>query len=274
VNRSAFLALVDDVRPALHRYCARMMGSRADGEDVVQDTLARAFFELADGDPPPAVRPWLFRIAHNRAIDLLRRYERRMTDPFLDDDRPIAADTDELARREATALAITRFLELPAVQRSCVVLKDVLDHSLEDIAELLGLTVPAVKAALHRGRVRLRELAVRPVASPAAPSPALVRYAALFAAHDWEAIRAMLADDVRLDLVGREQRTGRSQVGHYFANYDRFDDWRLEPGHVDGREVLLVTSTTRGRYFIEIELAGERIASIRDFRYVPYVFGE
>jgi RNA polymerase sigma factor (sigma-70 family) len=275
VNRAAFLALVDDLRPALHRYCARMMGSLADGEDVVQDTLARAFFELADDEPPPAIRPWLFRIAHNRAVDLLRRYERRMTEP-LDAIHDRAAEgtadaTDEAARAEATALAITRFLELPPAQRSAVVLKDVLGHSLEEIADLTALTLPAVKSALHRGRVRLRALAARPAKPPLPPPPALVRYATLFAARDWDATRTLLADDVKLDLVGRQVRAGRAEVGTYFSNYDRLDDWQLAVGEVDGRPVLLVTSATRGHYFVDIDFDGDRIVAIRDFRYVPYI---
>src|SRR5437773_6867294 len=74
--RQRFLQLVDEVRPELHRYCARMTGSIADGEDVVQDTLARAYYALAELDEVPPLRAWLFRIAHNRAVDLNRRYDR------------------------------------------------------------------------------------------------------------------------------------------------------------------------------------------------------
>src|SRR5262250_2251707 len=91
-SRRQFLALVNDVRPDLHRYCARMTGSIADGEDVVQDTLARAYYELSELKELPAMRSWLFRIAHNRAIDYLRRYERRMTEPI--DDAFDLADDD------------------------------------------------------------------------------------------------------------------------------------------------------------------------------------
>src|SRR5205823_10875675 len=111
---------------------------------------------------------------------------------------------DRLAHDEATRAAVTRFSELVPVQRSTVILKDVLGHSVEEIAELLDLGVPAVKAALHRGRHRLRQLAESAprdaMPAPPAPSPALVRYAALFNARDWPAVRAMLAEDVRLDL--------------------------------------------------------------------------
>jgi RNA polymerase sigma factor (sigma-70 family) len=158
-SRRQFLALVNDVRPDLHRYCARMTGSVADGEDVVQDTLARAYYELPELKELPAMRSWLFRIAHNRALDHLRGYERRMGEPL-----EVAADiaADELAepdvalsRQEAVRSAISQFLELVPTQRSCVILKDVLDYSLEEIAAMLELSVSAVKATLHRGRTRL-----------------------------------------------------------------------------------------------------------------------
>ena len=69
-GRKRFLALVADVRPELLRYCARMTGSVADGEDVVQETLARACYELSQLAELPALRPWLFRIAPHRAIAL------------------------------------------------------------------------------------------------------------------------------------------------------------------------------------------------------------
>src|SRR6186713_1872478 len=75
-----FLALVAGIRPDLHRYCARMTGSVADGEDIVQDTLARAYYALSEMETVPELRAWLFRIAHNRAMDHLRGYERRMSE--------------------------------------------------------------------------------------------------------------------------------------------------------------------------------------------------
>src|SRR5262247_3138283 len=108
-SRRQFLALVNDVRPDLHRYCARMTGSVADGEDIVQDTLARAYYALSELEELPPLRPWLFQIAHNRALDHLRRYERRMGQS-LDSAADTAADAagdpeDALAREEATRAA-------------------------------------------------------------------------------------------------------------------------------------------------------------------------
>ena len=275
-GRQRFLALVADLRPELHRYCARMTGSIADGEDVVQDTLARAYYALSEEGELPPLRPWLFRIAHNRAIDFRRRYDQRMAQPLelveasLRD--PALDPEDAVARERAVAAAISQFVELAPLQRSCVILKDVLEQSLDEIAELHGITVPAVKAALHRGRQRLRELRVAP-AAPAAPSPDVVRYARLFNARDWDAVRALLAEDVRLDLVSRVQRAGRRDVGNYFTNYDKAADWHLAPAWLDGREVVAVS---RGpdqppHYFVELIWAAGAIVEIRDFRYVSYI---
>src|ERR1700720_5053235 len=131
-----FLTLVAKLRPDLHRYCARMVGSVIDGEDVVQDTLARGYYELSALKEPPALRAWLFRIAHNRALDYLRRYDRRMSEP-LDDAFDIADNNalnpeDALAHDQAVRAAVSRFLELVPAQRSCVILKDVLDYSLDE----------------------------------------------------------------------------------------------------------------------------------------------
>jgi len=277
-SRRRFLELVTDLRPELHRYCARMTGSVADGEDIVQETLARAYYLLPEMDEVPAFRPWLFRIAHNRALDHLRRYEARMGEP-LEAVQDSAADPapdpgDAIAHQQAVQAAVSRFVELAPAQRSCVILKDVLGHSLEEIGGLLELSLPAVKAALQRGRVRLRELAVtRPPEPPPQTTPAVARYVALFNARDWDGVRAMLAEDVQLDLVSRAQRAGRA-VGDYLTNYDRYRDWRLAPAWLEGREVIAVfraPGDTRPGYLIELDFEQGKIRRIRDFRYVPYI---
>ena len=280
LDREAFSALADAVRPDLHRYCARLTGSVFDGEDVVQDTLARAYAALPELKELPPLRPWLFRIAHNRAIDLMRSRARRATDPFdasaWDQPDPDAVDAEEmLMRREAVGTAVSRFVELPTPQRSAVILKDVLDLSLAEIAALLGLSVDAVKAHLARGRARLREINARAV-EPAAPRPAsdaAVRYAALFNAGDWDGLRAMLADDVRLDLVAKPARTGAADVGVYFTVYARMAEMRLVPAWVEGREAFAVfagAASETPSYVVLVEWRGERIRVIRDFHYARY----
>lgn len=234
-GRRRFLALVADVRPELHRYCTRMTGSVTEGEDIVQETLARAYFEISQLTTLPALRPWLFRIAHNRAIDHWR-HESLRAGESLEAALDIAADPDQepdavLARSQAVNAAISGFLELAPAQRACVILKDVLDHSLEEIASALSLSVPAVKAALHRGRAALARSAAsgQPARSACTSSPELRRYASLFNARNWDGVRALLADDIRLDLVSQRKASGRREVGAYLGNYDRVDDWLMVP---------------------------------------------
>jgi RNA polymerase sigma-70 factor (ECF subfamily) len=157
-----------------------------------------------------------------------------------------------------------------------VILKDVLDHSLEEIATELSLSVPAVKAALHRGRAALARSATNEQPAPAARtrSPELRRYASLFNARDWDGVRALLADDVRLDLVSQRKASGRREVGAYLGNYDRVSDWLLAPAVLGDRQVLAVLQDTKARtprYFIEIKWRDGLVATIRDFRYVTYI---
>ena len=231
----------------------------------------------------PELRPWLFQIAHRRALDHLRRYERRMGQPLDDEIVRTIADScdgadDALAREEAVHVAVARFLELPPTQRSCVILKDVLGHSADEIAVLLDLTVAAVRSALHRGRASLRldgETA-QPVARSAGrqPSPTVTRYAALFNARDWDGVRAMLAEDVQLEVVSRSRRIGHGAVSGYFTNYGATADWHVVPAWLEGREVLAVfrdPQDTRPGYFIDLAIVDGRIERIRDFRYVEYI---
>jgi len=282
-GRKRFLALVADVRPELLRYCARMTGSVADGEDVVQDTLARACYELSQLAELPPLRPWLFRIAHHRAIDHWRHEAYRRAEPLeaADDVAAEAALEPEsaVARRQAVEAALSSYLALPPAQRGCVILKDVLEHSLDEIAVELTLSLPAVKAALHRGRSALKRAAARATPAPSAvdPSAALRRYASLFNAHDWDGVRALLADDVRLDLVSQRKAGGRRAVGAYLGNYARTAGWRVTPAWFDGREVLTVHAGVEERsprYFIELGWRDGQVATIRDFRYVPYIAQE
>ncbi|VTU23233.1 RNA polymerase sigma factor [Variovorax sp. RA8] len=281
--RRQFLALVDDVRPELHRYCTRMTGSVADGEDVVQDSLARAYYQLSELKELPPLRPWLFRIAHNRAIDRWRHDSQRIAEPLdaaLDIADDAAREPDQaLARHQAVHAALSCFLQLAPAQRGCVILKDVLDHSLEEIASELELSLPAVKAALHRGRTLLRQFSETsaPPVPARAVQPALLRYARLFNAHDWDGVRAMLADDVRLDLVSRRKAAGRRDVALYFTNYAGIAGWHLVPGWLDGREVLGVYPAPGPEdpgYFVELVWREERVVGIRDFRHVPYIAQE
>ena len=279
-RQAQFLSLAGQLRPELHRYCARLMGSIIDGEDVVQDTLERALGAWPDLDEATPLRPWLFRIAHNRALDLLRARAVRRAEPIEaaeDVADPASPDPVEmLMRQEAVKTAVSRFAELPALQRSVVILKDVLGEPLTEIAALLDLTVDAVKGHLARGRARLREInsQARPVAQARPASAAVVRYAALFNRRDWDGLRALLADDVKLNQASHPLRVGAADVGLFFTLYARIDGVWLAPAWFEGREVLAVfedRADPKPAYMMWLEWREGRITFIHDYRHVRYV---
>jgi RNA polymerase sigma-70 factor (ECF subfamily) len=276
-----FPALLAALRPRLHRYCARMAGSALDGEDIVQDALAKAALNY---DPAVVREPqaWLFRIAHNAALDFLRRraFERSLFVEAGDEGAFDAATADDpRAAAETAAAALATFMHLPVAQRSAVILADVLEHALTEIAQLLDTTVPAVKASLHRGRARLRELGSAPAhdAPPALPPEhhALARlYAERFNARDFDGLRALLAEEVRLQLAGRLEMKGKAEVSSYFGNYARIDGWHAVPATIEGRAGLWVHEAAAEAPAYPIVLdptPGGTVRLIRDFRYARYV---
>ncbi len=265
---AALAAQITTLRPDLHRYCARLVGSTIDGEDVVQDVIARALVAVPR-DQPHSLRPWLFRVAHNAAIDYLRRHERRHVDREVELD---ALDGDVAERDPAVVRSsLARFLALPPRQRAAVVMKDVLDLSLDDIAATLELTVLAVKSLLVRGRATLAAAAGQtPTVDPHGRAQ-LERYAALFNARDWDGLRALLTDECELDLVARTTRKGPG-VREYFGRYAS-EQVRVELGEVDGRLVLVAFEGDGATpaYYIQLGWQGDRVATIRDWRYARYV---
>ncbi len=279
MEREAFDRLIGELRPKLHRYCARMTGSVIDGEDVVQEALLKALSALASTDPLANPEGWLFRIAHNAALDFLRRQARHKAMHATEDLEQVTAPASPIENREATRAALRTFMKLPPAQRSSVILKDVLGYSVEEICDVTGGRIAAVKSALQRGRARVRALAQEPddVVAPAladADRERLTRYVALFNARDFDAVRDMLADDVRLDLVNRLQVRGRSAVGEYFHRYAQAEQWRFAPGLVEGRAAMLVFDRHdpdgRPAYFVLLEWADHRVAGIRDFLLARY----
>ncbi|HET9157802.1 MAG TPA: sigma-70 family RNA polymerase sigma factor [Myxococcaceae bacterium] len=284
-TRERFMELVAEVRPELHRYCARMTGSVFDGEDVVQETLAKAYYALAEMESPPPLRPWLFRIAYNTSMDFLRRYEHRNVESAADmeviADMHGSPETEEhTPDDERVEAALTVFAALPPVQRSALALKDVLGLSLEETAATMEVSVPAVKGALTRARANVASASAsgRP-GGGAVEVERLRRYADLFNARDWDGLRALFGEETRLDVVSRYQRHG-SSAGQYFTRYCEIaprEDLRLEAGWVDGVPAIAVfrpATSSFPAYFIRIDWRDDRVAQVRDFRYVPYIAGD
>jgi RNA polymerase sigma-70 factor (ECF subfamily) len=100
-------------------------------------------------------------------------------------------------------------------------------------------------------------------------------YVGHFNARDFDAIRAMIADDVRLELVNRTRLKGKAEVSNYFGNYSKVSDWHLVTGQVEGRPAILVFDPNepsgRAKYFMLLDWSAGKLATIRDFRHAAYV---
>ena len=270
--------LLGELRPRLHRYCARMTGSVIDGEDVVQETLLKAMEAAPATGAIANQEGWLFRIAHNAALDFLRRRAREQTREANEDPDMIATANNAVDDRQIVEASLRTFMRLPVSQRSSVILSDVLGHSLQETSEIVDGKVPAVKAALQRGRERLRALAnevddTTPPALGELERQRLKTYVDRFNAHDFDAVRAMLAEDVQFEVVNRLRRDGKS-TPLYFGNYASRPHWQFLAGLVDGRPAMLVYDDDDParpiKYFVLLEWAGDKVINIRDFVFARY----
>lgn len=273
MNTDEFEDRLTALRPRLHRYCARMTGSTVDGEDVVQDSLVKALSARAEGANVDNLEGWLFRIAHNTSLDLLRRRSRNTVVPLIED-----FEAAPMPEADIVAVSFQTFLRLPELQRCAVILKDVLGHSVDEIASITGSTPAAAKSALQRGRMALRQLARMPTDTrlPLMPDAARQKMAVfvdLFRTGDFDAIRAMLADDVKLELVNRLKWEGRDKVAPYFTRYAEETKWRYAFGAVEGRPAMLVFASgamEKPAYFVLVDWRNDQISAIRDFLFAPY----
>lgn len=279
LDRPVLEAMLAGLRPKLHRYCARMAGSVIDGEDIVQETLVKALQAIDGVAAVERPEQWLFRIAHNAAQDHLRRRNRERLRITEADMTTIEDPTSSADARLAAATGLRSFIQLSVPQRSAVILVDVLGLSLHETCDVSGATLAATKAALHRGRAHLRLLASAPDEVPVPKldpddERRLRHYVDLFNARDFDAVRALIAEDIQLEVVNRTRLHGKAQASTYFGNYDRVTDWVLSLGFVESRPAILIrdprAKDAAVRGFMLVEWLDEQVIAIRDFRYAAY----
>jgi RNA polymerase sigma-70 factor (TIGR02960 family) len=222
-DETAFAALAERHRRELHVHCYRMMASFDEAEDLVQETFLRAWRARETFEGGPAFRAWLYKIATNACLDAIRRRSRRVPslssvaevpwlqpypDRLLDEVAPSDAEPDAVvvAREtiELTFLAVIQLL--PPRQRAVLILRDVLDWSAAETAELLETSVAATNSALQRARATLRDELPERRAEPAAADLSETERALLegfIETHergDTAAAAALLAEDVRVTM--------------------------------------------------------------------------
>jgi RNA polymerase sigma-70 factor (ECF subfamily) len=272
----AFLETITHLRPSLHRYCSRMTGSVFDGEDVVQDALFQAYRKLDTFDDDRPLTPWLFRIAHNRCVDFLRRREVRQ------EAEAAAVEPDSVVPADPPGPILGRAVEhlvlaLPPKERACVLLKDVFDYSLEEVAELVDSTVGGVKAALNRGRSKLASLP-QPSTPPRVANPEMSRllhlYVERFNQRDWDGLRQLITADASLRVADRF--AGPLRDAPYFGRYERLTiPWRMAVGEVDGQLAVVILRQVNEAWIphsiVRVDWADHLIKRVVDYTHCPWV---
>jgi RNA polymerase sigma-70 factor (ECF subfamily) len=282
-----YVDMLAPLRPALHGYCRRLSGSLWDAEDLVQETLLRAFAHLGFlGQEVRNPKAYLLRTATHLWIDGLRRREteaRLASEGAHTATRPTDPETASLVRDAGERL----LGRLSPQERAAVVLKESFGMTLEEIAALLVTTTGAVKAALHRGRGRLREVESVLSARAAKPSPEMVdRWIALWNARDPQGLVDLMLEGGSAENVGCGIQYGRET----FEGTDNFlyksvhghEEWppelqpeavRVERVELEGEPVLLGFATRRAREALETILRFDevegRIARIRGYAFCP-----
>jgi RNA polymerase sigma-70 factor (ECF subfamily) len=271
----ALLETIATLRPALHRYCARMTGSVMDGEDVVQEALFEAYRKLDQFDESRPLKPWLFRICHNRCIDFLRRKGVR------EKAEEAAAQPEEIPPDEPNTLGIGKAVEhlvvsLPPKERACVLLKDVFDYSLEEVAELVDSTVGGVKAALNRGRTKLATSSPMKPAQVVDPEKAQIvqLYVERFNRRDWNGVRELISADARLRVADRY--AGRLSGSPYFSIYEKMPmPWKMAVGEVEGEPTVIILQRDGELWtpmsVIRFVVIDQHIAQIFDYSLCPWI---
>jgi RNA polymerase sigma-70 factor (ECF subfamily) len=282
-DERAFRRLVGPYRHALEVHCYRMLGSAQDAEDLVQETLLRAWRALERFEPRAQLQTWLYRIATNACLDELERRPLRPEpiDPFPDmplDEAasPIYDPSARYAIREGMELALLRAIqELPGRQRAVLIFRDVLGWTAPEVAELLESTVASVNSALQRGRATIEQHL--PAPAPAAADPAerelLDRYVEAFERDDVDALVSLLREDALLRMPPQPSVIGAVEIARFLREQAGGGDlahFKLTPTWANGRPAVAIHSATEDRGLVPhgisvLEIEGGQVIGIDTF---------
>jgi RNA polymerase sigma-70 factor (ECF subfamily) len=282
-DERAFGDLVAPYRRALEVHCYRMLGSPHDAEDLVQETLLRAWRGLRSFNRRASVQTWLYRIATNACLDELRRRPRRPepVQPFPDARveeaaSPVYEPAARYAQREGMELALLSAIQhLPGRQRAVLILRDVLGWTAPEVAELLESTVAGVNSALQRARatIELQLPEPSPMATEATERDLLRRYIDVWERDDVDGLVALVREDAVLRMPPRPAVHGAAAIVKFFRETATGGDLTritLAPTRANHRPAVAMHIRTDAGALVPhgilvLEIAGETIAGFDAF---------
>ncbi len=261
-DERAFRSLVEPYHRALDVHCYRMLGSIHDAEDVVQETLLRAWGALDRFERRASIQTWLYRIATNACLDELERRPRRpepVVDPYPDDRLPAEDPAARYAQREGMEVAfLTAIQRLPGRQRAVLILRDVLGWTGAEVADLLDSTGAAVNSALQRARATI-EHESRAVAPGATQRDLLRRYVDAWETADIDGLVALLREDAVLSMPPEPSIQGAAEIGAFFRT--RHPGGPPSATWANGRPAVLL----RGHRLLVLDVSDGAIATIHAY---------
>ena len=296
-DEQAFVELTAPLCRRLHAHCYRLLGSVHDADDALQETMLRAWRGIARFEPRAELSSWLYRIATNVCLRMIEQRSRGAAagvdahlqpypDVLLEPDAP----EREAERRETIGLAFVAAMQLlPPRQRAALILRDVLDWSARETADLLGVSVAAANSALQRARDRVeRERREGTLARPHRPSDEraeeelMRKFVDAWDAVDIEQLTTLLSGDALMTMPPEQMRVeGAAAIGTFFATVPlagRLDLIRLLPTRANAQPALAAyvhespTAPFRPYGLMVFALEGDRIAGVTGFAGDPDLF--